>query len=264
MKAEFILDFHHLVVNFKDLCINSKIVTDICKSVIKTRLQKKTKETLKPFRVFFVFCSVMQVSELDEGWLGRIEDIFTRYGVRSVTMDDISNHLGISKKTLYQKIPNKDILICEVVKNYIRKKQRMIEETISRSANAIDENLLLMELSAQQFKRLNPAAIFELQKYHHQAWSLIHEHLTQTMMNLIVKNLERGQSEGLFREDFDPAVIAKFHLISSSGLFDPDWFDEESHEKSDIICQHIYHFLFGVVSPKGLTYLKNKINNHAA
>lgn len=231
---------------------------------IQERIVQETLETGKPLKVSYVYPSDMKDAELDIAFLDRVEEIFTKYGVRSVTMDDISNHLGISKKTLYQKIPNKDVLIHRVVRNYIDKKQRLFEETISKSVNAIDENLLLMELIARQFISINPATVFELQKYYHQAWQIFHEHMTQSLMSMIVRNLERGQAEGLFRDDFDPDVIAKFHLISTSALCDPQWFDEEAHKNPEIVCQHIYHFLFGVVSPKGHVYLKSKINTHAA
>ncbi|MEM1220215.1 MAG: helix-turn-helix domain-containing protein, partial [Bacteroidota bacterium] len=43
--------------------------------------------------------------------LSRSKRLFLRYGIRSVTMDDISKEMGISKKTLYQYVDNKADLI---------------------------------------------------------------------------------------------------------------------------------------------------------
>ena len=35
-------------------------------------------------------------------------ELFMSYGLRSVTMDDIAKHLGISKKTIYQHFKDKE------------------------------------------------------------------------------------------------------------------------------------------------------------
>ena len=38
-------------------------------------------------------------------------ELFMKFGVRSVTMDDIAKHLGISKKTIYQHFKDKEEII---------------------------------------------------------------------------------------------------------------------------------------------------------
>ncbi len=39
------------------------------------------------------------------------QGLFHRFGIMSVTMDDVAHHLGISKKTLYCTAQNKDALV---------------------------------------------------------------------------------------------------------------------------------------------------------
>ncbi|MDP4588692.1 MAG: TetR/AcrR family transcriptional regulator, partial [Flavobacteriales bacterium] len=38
-------------------------------------------------------------------------EIFMQYGIKSVNMDDIARHLGISKKTLYKYVSDKKELV---------------------------------------------------------------------------------------------------------------------------------------------------------
>ena len=45
------------------------------------------------------------------------EGLFLRYGIKSVTMDDVASRLGISKKTLYQVVENKSDLIHKVIQH---------------------------------------------------------------------------------------------------------------------------------------------------
>ncbi len=46
-----------------------------------------------------------------ENILDKSADLFLNYGFKSVTMDDIANALGISKKTIYQHLENKTKLV---------------------------------------------------------------------------------------------------------------------------------------------------------
>jgi len=45
--------------------------------------------------------------QLDNRILTKAENLFFKYGVKSISMDDLSRELGISKKTLYQSVDNK-------------------------------------------------------------------------------------------------------------------------------------------------------------
>ena len=46
--------------------------------------------------------------------LNNISTLFKKYGVKSVTMDDIASEFGISKKTLYQHFENKTDVVYNV------------------------------------------------------------------------------------------------------------------------------------------------------
>ena len=74
------------------------------------------------------------------------QNLFLSIGVRSVTMDDLSGHLGISKKTLYQFIDNKAELVHYIVERDIAVTVAHIEEITKDSKDAIDEMLLIGKL----------------------------------------------------------------------------------------------------------------------
>ncbi|MFZ1857244.1 MAG: TetR/AcrR family transcriptional regulator, partial [Chitinophagaceae bacterium] len=57
--------------------------------------------------------------EPKERILLKAEELFMQYGIRSVSMDDIANNLGMSKKTLYQYFADKDELVEAVVDGHI-------------------------------------------------------------------------------------------------------------------------------------------------
>ena len=52
--------------------------------------------------------------EVRERILKTAEELFMKFGIRSVTMDEIASELGISKKTIYMHFEDKDAIVHEV------------------------------------------------------------------------------------------------------------------------------------------------------
>ena len=59
----------------------------------------------------------------------KANDLFRRYGIKSITMDEIATQLGVSKKTLYQYFSDKDELVEAIVKNTIKGAQDTCDNT---------------------------------------------------------------------------------------------------------------------------------------
>ncbi len=55
-------------------------------------------------------------------------DLFTRYGIRSISMDDIARHLSVSKKTLYQHFVDKDELVTMVTQAHLTANQKIYDD----------------------------------------------------------------------------------------------------------------------------------------
>ena len=45
-------------------------------------------------------------------------DLFSQYGIKSVSMDDIARNIGISKRTIYEFFEDKETLLQEAIKSY--------------------------------------------------------------------------------------------------------------------------------------------------
>ncbi|HJW30709.1 MAG TPA: hypothetical protein VJ508_15855, partial [Saprospiraceae bacterium] len=66
--------------------------------------------------------------------------------------------------------------------------------------------------------------------------------------------------EGYYRDDFDVDIIAKLHLATVFNLFDPELFPDGQKSKMALLHEYMMHYLHGIASQKGLTYLKKKLN----
>ena len=66
-------------------------------------------------------------------------EMFLEYGFKSVTMDDIAEKLGISKKTIYANYATKTLLVQDVAFNILETIQKSIAEIKKKDLNAIEE-----------------------------------------------------------------------------------------------------------------------------
>ncbi|MEO0005935.1 MAG: hypothetical protein RJA20_131, partial [Bacteroidota bacterium] len=91
-------------------------------------------------------------TEQQNKWLRVAEGLFMRLGIKSVTMDDVARELGISKKTLYTFVDNKDDLVKQVVESYCEQKKKDHSERFSSAENAVEEMLMVITSSARQME----------------------------------------------------------------------------------------------------------------
>ncbi len=188
--------------------------------------------------------------------LNTAESLFMRYGIKSVTMDDVSRELGISKKTLYQYVDNKKDLIANVLAASIESEKVVMQQIQAESTNAIDEMLRIARHVTQKLREFNPGAVYDLQKYYREAWELMeafHEHY---IFATIKGNIERGQTEGYYRPDANPDIIARLYVGKTFDLVDESNFPLARYNRQNLFQEYIFYHLRGIASAKGLKLLE--------
>ena len=193
-------------------------------------------------------------------WLKRVEDLFLRYGIKSISMDDVARELGISKKTLYQFVDSKDDLVNKMLERHIDEEKKQCDQLFHVAGNAVEEMFLVIDNNAQQLQQMKANIVYDLQKYHRDAWEMIRDFQRSFLYTIIRKNLERGISEGLYRSDINVDIVAKMHIALSFQMFDEDIFPQNAYPKAGLFREFLLHYLYGIVSDKGLQLLKAKLS----
>lgn len=186
----------------------------------------------------------------------RARDLFLKLGVRSVSMDDIASQLGISKKTLYLHVSDKDDLVSEVLRHQITQMQSETRQCCDEAANAVDEVFKTMHMVLKQFRNMNPVVVFDLHKYHYNAWLEFNKYKNEFLLDMITSNLHRGVKEGYYRSDINIAVLAKFRLEASMIPFNMEVFPPSSFNVASVTVTIIENFLYGVSTEKGFKQIE--------
>lgn len=181
----------------------------------------------------------------------KAKDLFMRYGIKSVSMDDLARDLGISKKTLYQYVDNKADLIEQIFEAHLAQEKLQLQEYKETSSNAIDEILKIARHMIRELRTFSVTVIYDLQKYYRSTWKLLHNVHEQYFFHIIKDNLERGISEGVYRQDMTPDVIAKLYITKSSSVADQECFPLKNYPVEELFIEHMNYHLNGIVSKEG-------------
>ena len=190
------------------------------------------------------------------------EELFLKGGIKSVTMDDIARHLGVSKKTLYLHFQDKNDLVIGLVKKKLKEDENQMADIISRSTNVIDEMINMMKCSEEIFSRINPIVIHDMQKYHPQAWKQFQNFKADVLVRTMEELLTKGIDQGYIRPDIDVKVMSIMRVHQLELGFNPSVFPIAEFNTWNVQQQFQEHFNYGVCTLKGFKlldqYKKNK------
>lgn len=194
--------------------------------------------------------------------LNKAGELFMLYGIKSMTMDEIARQMGISKKTLYQFVSNKNELVKKVVGMRIHQEQECICQMVEPKGNAIDQLMEMTEFVRGNMKQMHPSVMFDMQKYHQDAWKTIQDHKEKFIHETVKNNLEKGIEDGFYRDNLEPAIVARFYLGMVNTVLDPiqSGFMEMGFEQSEVHEQMMRYHIRGIANEKGREYLKEKFN----
>ncbi|MEM6844585.1 MAG: TetR/AcrR family transcriptional regulator [Bacteroidota bacterium] len=185
------------------------------------------------------------------------EQLFLKYGVRSVTMDDIARQLGISKKTIYQYFSDKDEVVELATLRILEREKQLMEEVQKQSENAIHELHLITKYIRQHITEINPSALFDIQKYHRDAWKTYLDFKDSVFIQTIESSIRRGMKEGYFRDEIDPKILAKLRIEQIHVAFDDQVFPKNEFDWTEVHLQIFYNFCYGLLTPKGVELFEN-------
>ncbi|AEV33177.1 TetR/AcrR family transcriptional regulator [Owenweeksia hongkongensis] len=187
--------------------------------------------------------------------------MFNKYGIRSVTMDDVAKELGISKKTIYKYFENKADLIHKSIINKFAEIQQSLLEIHSRTTNAIDELMEVDAVVGRIMRNHNHSMQFQLQKYYPETFSEVFEGRHEMLSMMIQENIESGKRDGLYRPEASTEVISFLYCAKMETMPEEERELFDNHSMPFVMHQALEYHIRGLATPKGLEYLEQKLKN---
>ncbi len=191
--------------------------------------------------------------------LEKVAELFMRYGIKSVTMDDVAKALKMSKKTLYTFVSDKGDLVRQVMAGHCDLEMAACELIRENNLdNAMDELLEITKFVTAQIKNVHPSIHYDLEKYYPEAWGELEKHKLNYIYGTVVDNLNRGIEQGFYRENVNTAIIARLYVYKLDMFFDPEIFPPKEYNFLEVYMEMMRYHIRGVASKKGLEYLEKK------
>jgi predicted DNA-binding transcriptional regulator AlpA len=189
--------------------------------------------------------------------LEKSNELFNRHGIRRVTMDDIANQCGMSKKTIYQYFKDKDELVDAFAADRLVDNRNVCECDKSRAENAVHELFLAMDMVKVMFEGLHAGLLYDLEKYYPDTFSKFKKYKEEFLYGVIKENLEWGVKDGLYRDDIDIKIMTRFRLESMLLPFNLDIFPESKYAITNIEQEIMEHYVYGLATEKGRELISN-------
>lgn len=157
----------------------------------------------------------------------------------------------MSKKTLYQYYADKDELVDAVIEAHISEIQTECLDCHKKADDAVHEIFLTMEHIMEELQNMNPMILYDLEKFHHQAYRRFKEYKDKFLAQLIRENIEWGIKDELYRPEIDVDVMCKFRLESLMIPFNVSVFPPGKYNLGQLSREIIEHFVYGLATIKG-------------
>ena len=189
--------------------------------------------------------------EPKERILLKAEELFMQYGIRSVSMDDIANNLGMSKKTLYQYFADKDELVEGVVEGHINEVEGDCINCRTNATDAIHEIFLTMEHIMEELNNMNPMLLYDLEKFHFKAYQRFKNYKDKFLLQIIRNNIEWGIKDELYRTGLNIDILSKYRIESIMIPFNVAVFPPGKYNLARTSEVMIENFTYGLATIKG-------------
>ena len=190
-------------------------------------------------------------NESKERILIKSYELFCRYGVKSMTMDEIARETGVSKKTVYQFFADKDALVLEVSEHHFQCDMKEITEMLVTAINPLDEIMLLTKHMRKNLTNINPTLLFDMKKFYPKAWDSWKAHKNTFIKEHIKNNINKGIEQGFYRDDVNVEILAIMRLEQIEMGCNPDIYSPDKFKIIDVQIAFINHFIRGIVTEKG-------------
>lgn len=193
---------------------------------------------------------------MKEKILEKAMDMYLKLGFKSVTMDDIAQEMGISKKTIYQHYANKTDLVTEVATLLVNKISCDIDTIYAERHNAIKELFEIRRYLKTTLDDQYMAPVHQLNKYYPEVALSVKSSQFDKMHESVKDNLNRGIEEGLYRPDIDPEFISRIYFNGITGIKDSAVFPDELYTRTQTTKMYLEYHVRAIGTLRGTEMLE--------
>lgn len=189
-------------------------------------------------------------------------ELFLTLGFKSVTMDDLSKEMGISKKTIYVHFANKTKLVEAVTFNLFDTICEGIDDILENAPNPIEELYSIKMYVMHHLKNEKTSPQYQLKKYYPNIHNQLKIKQFDKMHKSVQESLQHGVNTSVFRNNIDVDFISRMYFTGMTGIKDNMFFPPEHFQMEYLMESYLEYHLRAIVTDDGLKILNKFITSN--
>jgi AcrR family transcriptional regulator len=147
---------------------------------------------------------------------------FFAHGFRSVTMDDLADELGMSKKTLYAAFPSKLDLLHAV----LLEKFRHVEADLDQVASTVSTDVLgslhrLLACMQRHTGEIQPPFVRDIRREAPEVFKTVEDQRRKIIQRYFGRIFEEGRRAGIIRKDIPTRLMIEMLVGVTEAIMNP-------------------------------------------
>jgi AcrR family transcriptional regulator len=177
---------------------------------------------------------------------------FFNHGFRSVTMDDLAEELGISKKTLYAHFPGKFDLLEAVLADKFASVEAMLKGLTREDAHNFPATLReLLAGTHRELDEIKPPFVRDMRQKAPEVFKLVERRRAALIQRYFGKFFVEGQKAGMVRRDVPVKLIIEILLAMVQSIMNPPKMEELGMMPKEGFAGILKIVLEGALTAKG-------------
>ncbi|MGK0385813.1 MAG: AcrR family transcriptional regulator [Patiriisocius sp.] len=199
---------------------------------------------------------------MKENIIFKATELFMTLGFKSVTMDDIANEMGISKKTIYTHFNNKETIVAVVTDHVFEIVCNDIDQICELNQNPIEELYAIKKRVMEYMQKEKASPWYQLQKYYPTIYGNIKQRQFAFMQECVVSNIHRGLELELYRSNINVQFVARIYFNGITGIKEENLFPHTMFTGERLYEMYLEYHLRGIVTPSGRNILNQLIKSN--
>jgi AcrR family transcriptional regulator len=179
-------------------------------------------------------------------------EVFFKEGYASARMDEVARKSGLSKKTIYALVPNKENLLVEVLTAFAVEMQLLQQGVLQDARLSYPQRLAALTGNVlMKLRSLPPRFLHEIEEQAPAAYRQLQEMRARTAQQNLTELFRQGQQDGYVRADLDPAITACACFSMCQALMQPGAMDRFSLKPHQAAEKAFDLMMNGYLTPKG-------------
>ena len=182
--------------------------------------------------------------------------LFSKYGIRGVTMDQIACELGISKRTLYEYFKDKNTLLSEGIAFFRKVMHEQANDILKNASNVIEGIFFIGRHGEKMRKRVNPLFFEDIRKFYPEVNKQIPDKSRYSEYSIMHNLITKGMNDGIFNKELNPELVNEFWHAMMNIFMNEEIFPRDRYPQKELLKNLIIPYLSGISTEKGKSLIQ--------